>query len=74
MAINLSLYDGVPTKLDVAKRQFYKLYREESKRAFNKGRWIVLKRETSGKYKGYWGTYIYSTKPSGSFILKKQIK
>jgi len=74
MAVNLSKFDGIPTKLSTAKNQFNKLYKEESKRAFNKGRWTVLKKETSGPYKGYYGTYIYSTKPSGRFLLKRQIK
>jgi len=73
MAVNLSLFEGVPTKLSVAKKQFKEIYRRESFIPFSRGRWLVLKKEKSGKYKGYYGTYIYETKPKGRFLMKRRI-
>lgn len=73
MAINLSLFDGVPTKLSVAIEQFNKHKRNPRRYGISKsygnglfkskGGFLVLKKLDKGKYKGYWSTFWYGTKP-----------
>lgn len=68
MAVNLSLFEGVPSKRKKALEQFKELKRKEANRPFNKGRYLVLKTAKTGKYKGLAMNYIYETKPQGKFL------
>ena len=69
MAVNISLFNGVPTTYAGAVRQFKQLYEMEKKRAFNRGRYLVLKRLKEGMYKGYWSTFVYETKPKTKYLM-----
>ena len=74
MAVNLSLFYGVPCKKKDAIRQFNKLKKEERGRPFFRGRYLLLKKNTKGKYRGCFSTYIYETKPQLKGIKITKIK
>ena len=74
-SVNLSLFYGVPSTLEIAKEQFNVIFNQESNRPWlNKGKYLVLKKENAGQYKNYWGVYVYATEPKGKFILKRRFK
>jgi len=69
MALNLSKFTGVPTKISVARKQFYKLLKDERKYKTRKPKWLILKKAN------YYGSklpmnYIYFSKPSKKVMRK----
>ena len=66
MAYMVSKYYGVPASLPTAKKQFAEL--KEKERKFQHGKFLVLKTQKSGMYKGLPVNYIYDHKPKGEFI------
>jgi len=69
MAANVSIYDRIPTTKQQAINQFNKFKKTaKANIAFYLGRYLVLKRAKSGKYKGYYMSYIYETKPKRRYI------
>jgi len=71
MAVNLSKFDGVPTKKSVAIEQFKKLVKEEQRKPMAK--YLVLKKLNQGKYKGNYSTFAYETRPTGAYLKIKKI-
>ena len=61
--INLSLYNGVPSNKDVGIKQFWEMVRDSKKKPFLYLRYIVLKKNTQGKYKSYWSVWTQDKKP-----------
>lgn len=76
MAINLSLYDGVPTTLEIAEKQFKNFidYPKSHGIFTSNGGYLVLVKLIKGKYKGYWSTFIYREKPKIKYIKIWKIK
>ena len=78
MALNLSLYNGVPTTLEVAKKQYVDHVSNPKAHGIFKsqGGYLVLKKLTAGKYNGCWSTLWYSTKPKKTkdVLIIKSVK
>ena len=72
MAVNLSKFNGIPTKKGDAVEQFKKLVKEEKKKPLAK--YLVLKKLKKGMYKGNYSTFAYETRPSGAYLKIKEIK
>ena len=74
MAIFISKYFGVPAHLNTAKRQFSKLKRGEGLTKSVNGKYLVLKYQKTGAYKGLPVNYIYEHKPRGGFLKVAKLK
>jgi len=68
----LSKFNGIPTKNDIAYRQFYNFIADNKKRSdFLFNGYIVLKRHDTGLYKGLLSTFYYRNKPKNAISIYK---
>lgn len=64
----VSKYYGVPASRKTGYKQFEELKEEEGKLTFSGGKYLVLKKQKDGKYKGLYVNYVYENKPKSSYL------
>ena len=76
MAINLSLYDGVPTTKESELKQWVDCTTNPKKYGFFgfENGWLIQKKNINGKYKGYVCLWYYERKPSCKYLKAIKIK
>jgi len=68
----LSKFDGIPTKNEIAYKQFYDYINDNKKRSdFLLKGYLVLKRHETGIYKGLLSTFYYVNKPKKAIVIYK---
>ena len=72
--LNLSLYNGIPTKKEIAINQFWNIVRDSKKKPFLYQKYLYLKKLETGSYKGYWGVFTQDKKPNKSEIGEDNFK
>jgi len=68
MAINESLYHGVPSTLESGLAQFEELKEEFRGQIGYEGRFLVLKFQMDGKYAGCYTNWVYETEPKSKYL------